>query len=259
MIKQLEQSVRTSSEEHVLHQRMKRLEAYRLAKRAVVLDAEANARLQVRKLGVGFVGTESGSASASYASNGRLGSFRDPGYAFDTEHRGYALHEAMNKMVRSEGLDAPACSDRVGVGNLDPLSERALQANAAKQHFVRRRQRIRGLQPIRSQEEVALIEFVMGNPELEVMATMRSRCEQLEGVTFNDCTNSDEQADQDAEKQVAWIMNTQVPSRSIPLPRSASMVRVPAVSANARQDAFSVHDPARAQFEPPVPKTDSVT
>ena len=127
MIKQLERSARNAAEENILHHRMKRLEACRRARDLLVLEAEANARARIGKpASQQSAKAEIASTGARYDSSGRLGNFKDPGYAFDTDHKGYALHEAMRKMMETEGLDTIGRSGHVDVES-DPLSELASQ------------------------------------------------------------------------------------------------------------------------------------
>ena len=137
MIKQLERSARNAAEENILHHRMKRLEACRRARDLLVLEAEANARARIGKpASQQSAKAEIASTGARYDSSGRLGNFQDPGYAFDTDHKGYALHEAMRKMMETEGLDAIGRSAHVNVES-DPLNQLASQVNLVRFYHYR--------------------------------------------------------------------------------------------------------------------------
>ena len=255
MIKQLERSARNAAEENILHHRMKRLEACRRARDLLVLEAEANARSRIGQLSSQrSVKTEMASTGALYDSSGRLGNFQDPGYAFDTDHKGYALHEAMRKMMETEGLDAIGRSDHVNVES-DPLNQLASQVTAAQERFVRRPHRSKKQQPGRSPEETALIEFVMGNPALEVMASLTARLRrQRESrnptLEHADDANDEVDIDEDDVKQIAWIVNTESPAYSIYVCPSDSTVRVPDVliAERTRQEATAPREPVTALF-----------
>ena len=135
MIKQLERSARNAAEENILHHRMKRLEACRRARDLLVLEAEANARARIgQPASQRSAKAEMASTGARYDSSGRLGNFQDPGYAFDTDHKGYALHEAMRKMMETEGLDAIGRSAHVNVES-DPLNATRLSGDRRARAF----------------------------------------------------------------------------------------------------------------------------
>ena len=151
------------------------------------------------------------------------GNFKDPGYAFDTDHKGYALHEAMRKMMETEGLDTIGRSGHVDVES-DPLSELASQVTAVQERFVRRPNRNKRQLPTRCPEEMALHEFVMGNPGLEAMASLTARLrrqKESKKQTSEHADDADGEVDIDGDdgKQIAWIVSSHkvqpIPSMSV--------------------------------------------
>lgn len=65
---------------------------------------------------------EIASTGARYDFSGRLGNFKDFGYVFDIDYKGYVLYEVMWKMMEIEGLDMIGCFGYVDV-EFDLLSE----------------------------------------------------------------------------------------------------------------------------------------
>ena len=255
MIKQLERSARNAAEENILHHRMKRLEACRRARDLLVLEAEANARARIAKpASQQSAKAEIASTGARYDSSGRLGNFKDPGYAFDTDHKGYALHEAMRKMMETEGLDTIGRSGHLDVES-DPLSELASQVTAVQERFVRRPNRNKRQLPTRCPEEMALHEFVMGNPGLEAMASLTARLrrqKESKKQTSEHADDADGEVDIDGDdgKQIAWIVSSQNPAYTVNVRPSNPTARIPdvLVEERSRREATSPLEPSLALF-----------